>query len=116
MISKLSEIAASLVRDNRKDKCPICHMDLARRHKGAAESQPLPPGTVSRVQLSPYRVVLAGVQSSSSINVVLSVQAIARAAGAIVTYPFLAALSVAIYANLRAAKEGVSPEGLLPVG
>jgi hypothetical protein len=61
-------------------------------------------------------IVLAGIQSSSSINVVLSVQAIARAAGAILTYPFVAALSVAIYANLRAAKEGVSPEGLLPVG
>jgi Cu(I)/Ag(I) efflux system membrane fusion protein len=39
-------------------------MDLARRHKGAAEPEPLPPGTVSRVQLSPYRVVLAGVRTS----------------------------------------------------
>src|SRR4051794_5219380 len=53
-----------IVRDNRKDKCPICHMDLARRQKGTAESKPLPPGTVSRVQLSPYRVALAGVQTS----------------------------------------------------
>ena len=61
-------------------------------------------------------VVLAGVQSSSSIDVVLTVQAIARAAGAILTYPFVAALSVAVYANLRAAKEGVSPEALVPVG
>jgi hypothetical protein len=61
-------------------------------------------------------IVLAGVQSSSSIDLVLSVQAIARAAGAILTYPFLAALSVAIYAHLRAAKEGVGPEGLVPVG
>jgi hypothetical protein len=61
-------------------------------------------------------VVLAGVQSSSSIDVVLTVEAIARAAGAILTYPFVAALSVAIYANLRATKEGVSPEGLVPVG
>jgi hypothetical protein len=61
-------------------------------------------------------VVLAGVQSSSSIDLVLTVQAIARAAGAILTYPFVAALSVAIYVNLRAVKEGVSPEGLVPVG
>ena len=61
-------------------------------------------------------IFLAGIQSSSSIDLVLSVQAIARAAGAILTYPFVAALSVAIYANLRAAKEGVSPESLVPVG
>jgi Cu(I)/Ag(I) efflux system membrane fusion protein len=53
-----------IVRDNRKEKCPICHMDLAKRKKGAGEPEPLPPGTVSRVQLSPYRVVLAGVQTT----------------------------------------------------
>jgi Cu(I)/Ag(I) efflux system membrane fusion protein len=53
-----------IVRDNRKEKCPICHMDLAKRKKGAATPEPLAPGTVSRVQLSPYRVVLAGVQTS----------------------------------------------------
>jgi multidrug efflux pump subunit AcrA (membrane-fusion protein) len=52
-----------IVRDNSKEKCPICHMDLAKRKKGAAELDPLPPGTVSRVQLSPYRVVLAGVRT-----------------------------------------------------
>jgi Cu(I)/Ag(I) efflux system membrane fusion protein len=53
-----------IVRDNRKEKCPICHMDLAKRKKGSGEAEPLPPGAVSRVQLSPYRVVLAGVQTS----------------------------------------------------
>jgi Cu(I)/Ag(I) efflux system membrane fusion protein len=53
-----------IVRDNRKEKCPICHMDLAKRKKGSGETEPLPPGTVTRVQLSPYRVVLAGVQTT----------------------------------------------------
>jgi Cu(I)/Ag(I) efflux system membrane fusion protein len=53
-----------IVREDRKEKCPICHMDLARRKKGSDEPEPLPPGTVSRVQLSPYRIVLAGVQTS----------------------------------------------------
>jgi Cu(I)/Ag(I) efflux system membrane fusion protein len=54
----------SIVRDNPKEKCPICHMDLAKRKKGTGEAEPLPAGTVSRVQLTPYRVVLAGVQTS----------------------------------------------------
>jgi multidrug efflux pump subunit AcrA (membrane-fusion protein) len=53
-----------IVRDNAKEKCPICHMDLARRKKGAGTQEPLPAGAVSRVQLSPYRIVLAGVQTS----------------------------------------------------
>jgi Cu(I)/Ag(I) efflux system membrane fusion protein len=53
----------SVVRDNPKEKCPICHMDLAKRKKGGGQLEPLAPGTVSRVQLSPYRVVLAGVQT-----------------------------------------------------
>lgn len=53
-----------IVRDNRKEKCPVCHMDLAKRKKGAGDGEPLPAGTVSRVQLTPYRVVLAGVQTA----------------------------------------------------
>jgi membrane fusion protein, copper/silver efflux system len=53
-----------IVRDNPKEKCPICHMDLAKRKKGSGQAQPLPPGIVSRVQLTPYRVVLAGVQTT----------------------------------------------------
>jgi Cu(I)/Ag(I) efflux system membrane fusion protein len=53
-----------IVRDKPGEKCPICHMDLSKRKKEAGAAVPLPPGTVSRVQLSPYRVVLAGVQTS----------------------------------------------------
>src|SRR3954471_14727027 len=47
----------SVVRDNPKDKCPICFMPLSKRKKGeAGDAEPLPAGIVSRVQLSPYRV------------------------------------------------------------
>lgn len=53
-----------IVRDKRGERCPICHMDLAKRKKGTGQPEPLPPGTVSRVQLTPYRVVLAGVQTN----------------------------------------------------
>jgi Cu(I)/Ag(I) efflux system membrane fusion protein len=53
-----------IVRDTNKEKCPICHMPLSKRKKGTGKPEPLPPGTVSRVQLTPYRVVLAGVQTS----------------------------------------------------
>lgn len=42
-------------------KCPICGMPLALHKKG--EVVPLPEGVVSRVQLSPYRVELAGVRT-----------------------------------------------------
>jgi Cu(I)/Ag(I) efflux system membrane fusion protein len=52
----------SIVRDNAKDKCPICFMPLSKRKKGeGGEPEALPAGIVSRVQLSPYRIVLAGV-------------------------------------------------------
>lgn len=53
-----------IVRDNPKDKCPICFMPLSKRKKGDINADPLPAGTISRVQLSPYRVVLAGVQTA----------------------------------------------------
>ncbi len=53
-----------IVRDKPNEKCPVCHMDLAKRKKGSGQAEPLPPGTVSRVQLTPYRVVLAGVQTT----------------------------------------------------
>src|SRR5205085_9882721 len=39
-------------------------MDLAKRKKGTGDPEALPAGTVSRVQLTPYRVVLAGVQTT----------------------------------------------------
>jgi membrane fusion protein, copper/silver efflux system len=54
----------SVVRDNSKDKCPICFMPLSKRKKGeGGDAEPLPAGIVSRVQLSPYRIVLAGVST-----------------------------------------------------
>jgi Cu(I)/Ag(I) efflux system membrane fusion protein len=53
-----------IVRDKPGEKCPICHMDLAKRKKATGDAEALPPGTVSRVQLTPYRVVLAGVETS----------------------------------------------------
>lgn len=51
----------TIVRDNPKEKCPICFMPLSKRKKGTGEAEALPAGIVNRVQLSPYRVVLAGV-------------------------------------------------------
>ena len=51
----------SVVRDNSKDKCPICFMPLSKRKKGDSHEEILPAGVVNRVQLSPYRVALAGV-------------------------------------------------------
>jgi membrane fusion protein, copper/silver efflux system len=52
-----------IVRD-KPDKCPICGMPLSKRKKGEGAEEPLPPGVISRVQLSPYRIVLAGIQTS----------------------------------------------------
>jgi membrane fusion protein, copper/silver efflux system len=44
------------------DKCPICHMTLVRRTKG--EAVPLPDGVIARMQLTPYRVQLAGLRTA----------------------------------------------------
>ncbi|MDA1051260.1 MAG: efflux RND transporter periplasmic adaptor subunit [Planctomycetota bacterium] len=57
----------SVVRDKpdpggATPKCPICGMPLSKRTKG--EVSPLPEGVVSRVQLSPYRVQLAGIETA----------------------------------------------------
>jgi multidrug efflux pump subunit AcrA (membrane-fusion protein) len=54
----------TIIRDH-PDKCPICGMPLSKRKKGeAAEAdEALPPGVTSRVQLTPYRVALAGIQT-----------------------------------------------------
>ena len=54
----------SIIRDNPKDKCPICFMPLSKRKKGSGEAEPLPAGVVNRVQLTPYRIVLAGVHTT----------------------------------------------------
>jgi len=53
----------SIIRDNPKDKCPICFMPLSKRKKGSGEPEALPAGVVNRVQLTPYRIVLAGIQT-----------------------------------------------------
>src|SRR6266436_315810 len=55
----------TIVRDH-PDKCPICGMPLSKRKKvdhGAGE-EALPPGVVSRVQLTPYKVAVAGIQTA----------------------------------------------------
>lgn len=52
----------AIVRDNPKDKCPICFMPLSKRKIDDRGDEALPPGIVSRVQLSPYRIVQANLQ------------------------------------------------------
>ena len=54
----------TIVRDNNKEKCPICFMPLSKRKKGEFTDEALPAGTVARVQLSPYRIVLPGVRTT----------------------------------------------------
>ncbi len=49
-----------VVRD-QPGKCPICGMTLAQRRKGAAGA--LPAGVLMRVQVSPERVMQAGVRT-----------------------------------------------------
>jgi Cu(I)/Ag(I) efflux system membrane fusion protein len=46
--------------------CPVCSMDLVRRKKG--EGVLLPEGVVARMQLSPYRIQLAGIATSIVAN------------------------------------------------
>ena len=43
-------------------KCGICNMTLVRRKRGEAVA--LPEGVIARMQLSPYRIQLAGIQTS----------------------------------------------------
>jgi len=43
-------------------KCGVCNMALVRRKRGEAVS--LPEGVVARMQLSPYRIQLAGIQTA----------------------------------------------------
>ena len=44
--------------------CPICGMPLSKRKKGEVEK--LPEGVIARVQLTPERVKLAGVETASA--------------------------------------------------
>jgi hypothetical protein len=43
-------------------KCSVCNMPLVRRKRG--DAQQLPDGVLARMQLSPYRVYLAGIQTA----------------------------------------------------
>ena len=42
--------------------CPVCHMDLVLRKRG--EATVLPDGVLARMQFSPYRIQLAGIQTT----------------------------------------------------
>src|SRR5882724_5676911 len=53
-----------IVREKPGEKCPICGMPLSERKKGEATSEELPPGVLSRVQLTRYREQLAGVETA----------------------------------------------------
>ncbi len=54
----------TIVREH-PDKCPLCAMPLSKRKKGdKQEGEALPPGVVSRVQLTPYKVAVAGIATA----------------------------------------------------
>jgi hypothetical protein len=52
------------VRSDWPGRCGVCNMALVRRKKG--EATMLPDGVVARMQLSPYRVQLAGIRTSAA--------------------------------------------------
>ena len=53
-----------VVTNNPKEKCPICAMNLSKRKKaGPAAAEAWPAGVVQRMQLSPYKVVAAGIRT-----------------------------------------------------
>ncbi len=53
----------NVIRDS-SGSCPICGMPLSQRHKGETNNE-LPPDILGRVQLSPYRIALAGVKTAA---------------------------------------------------
>ncbi len=55
-------VRAGLEPNGEVPKCPICGMPLSLRKKG--ESPPLPPGVTGRVQLTPERIQLAGIETT----------------------------------------------------
>lgn len=57
-----SVVRDSLEPDGSIPKCPICGMPLSKRKKG--EKATLPNGVLSRVQLSPERIEMAGLQTA----------------------------------------------------
>jgi Cu(I)/Ag(I) efflux system membrane fusion protein len=56
-------VRASLDPGGKIPNCPICGMPLSKRKKG--EKPTLPEGVLARVQLSPQRVTMAGVQTAT---------------------------------------------------
>src|SRR6266850_225045 len=53
----------TIIRDH-PDKCPICGMPLSKRKKSEhAEEEALSAGTVSRLNLTPWRIAQAGIQT-----------------------------------------------------
>ena len=61
----------TVVRDH-PDNCPICGMPLSKRKKGRDDGESLPAGVINRVQLTPYRVALAGIQTEPVVYRALS--------------------------------------------
>jgi Cu(I)/Ag(I) efflux system membrane fusion protein len=57
-----SVVRESLEPDGSLPKCPICGMPLSQRKKGAKAV--LPVGVLSRVQLSPERIEMAGIKTA----------------------------------------------------
>lgn len=55
-------VRESLTSSGAIPKCPICAMPLSKRKK--TESAPLPPGVLSRVEMSPEQVRMAGVAAA----------------------------------------------------
>ncbi|MHC5540127.1 efflux RND transporter periplasmic adaptor subunit, partial [Singulisphaera rosea] len=51
----------NVIRDEH-GSCPICGMPLSKREKG--EKETLPEGVLARVQLAPYRIRQAGIETS----------------------------------------------------
>ena len=42
-------------------KCPVCNMTLVRKKRG--EATPLPNGVLARMQITPYRLMLGGIET-----------------------------------------------------
>ncbi len=59
-----SVVRDSLEPDGSMPKCPICNMPLSKRKKGAAVE--LPSGVLARVELSPERVQMGGIQTAAA--------------------------------------------------
>lgn len=53
-----------VVTTNPREKCPICFMNLSKRKKAESDQpEAWPAGVINRLELTPYKVVAAGVQT-----------------------------------------------------